>query len=129
MNRFFATTAAATAALSLAACDAYAAGHASSDVKTSDAGYFTDGHDMTLYTFDKDEAGKSNCNAGCAKAWPPLLVESDKPLPEGFSVITRKNGDQQIAYKDQPLYLWIQDKKPGQTTGDGVQGVWHIAKP
>ena len=129
MNRFFTMTAAATAALSLAACDAYAAGHGHKQVKKSAEGYLTDGHDMTLYTFDKDDAGVSNCNGGCAKAWPPLLVEGDAKLEDGFSVVTRKNGDQQIAYKDQPLYLWIQDKKPGQTTGDGVQGVWHIAKP
>ena len=85
---------------------------------------------MTLYTFDKDDAGKSNCNAGCAKAWPPLILEGKADaLPEGFSVISRKNGDQQVAYNDQPLYLWVQDKKPGQTTGDGVGGTWHIAKP
>ena len=28
----------------------------------------------TLYTFDKDAAGKSNCNGGCAAAWPPFMV-------------------------------------------------------
>ncbi len=127
MNRF--VMIAATAAMSLSACSAYAGGHAAKSVKKSDAGYFTDASDMTLYTFDKDEAGKSNCYAGCARAWPPLLAEEDAKLPEGFSKVTRKNGDLQVAYKDQPLYLWINDKKPGQTTGDGVQGVWHIAKP
>lgn len=118
----------ATAAATLTACSAYAAGHGAA-VKTSDAGYFTDAADMTLYTFDKDTAGTSNCNAGCAKAWPPLMAKEGAELPDGFTTIKRKNGDMQIAYKDQPLYLWIQDKKPGQTTGDGVQGVWHIAKP
>ena len=128
MNRFMII--ATAAALSVTACTSYAAGHGHKDVKLSDAGYFTDGHDMTLYTFDKDDAGKSNCNAGCAKAWPPLILEGQADaLPEGFSVISRKNGDQQVAYNDQPLYLWVQDKKPGQTTGDGVGGTWHIAKP
>jgi predicted lipoprotein with Yx(FWY)xxD motif len=27
-----------------------------------------------------------------------------------------------------PLYLWQGDKKPGDITGDGVGGVWHLAK-
>jgi predicted lipoprotein with Yx(FWY)xxD motif len=26
-----------------------------------------------------------------------------------------------------PLYLWAKDKKPGDTTGDGVGNVWHTA--
>lgn len=119
----------ATAAATLSACSAYAGGHAAGTVKTSADGYFTDGHDMTLYTFDKDEAGVSNCNAGCAKAWPPLMAKDGKELPAGFTAIERKNGDKQVAYNGQPLYLWVNDKKPGDTTGDNVQGVWHIAKP
>jgi predicted lipoprotein with Yx(FWY)xxD motif len=28
-----------------------------------------------------------------------------------------------------PLYLWVKDEKPGDTTGDGVNSVWHVAKP
>lgn len=28
-----------------------------------------------------------------------------------------------------PLYYWVKDKKPGDVTGDGVNGVWHVAKP
>src|SRR5579871_4774679 len=33
--------------------------------------YMTDFQGMTLYTFDKDTQGVSNCYNGCAKAWPP----------------------------------------------------------
>ena len=32
------------------------------------------------------------------------------------------------AYQGQPLYYWIKDKKPGDTTGDGVGSVWHVVK-
>jgi predicted lipoprotein with Yx(FWY)xxD motif len=34
----------------------------------------------------------------------------------------------QWAYNGRPLYLWQKDKKPGDVTGDGVGGVWHVAK-
>lgn len=115
--------------LALSATAAVAAGHEGHGVKTSADGYFTDGHDMTLYTFDKDSDGVSNCYDKCASLWPPLLAEEGEELPAGFATITRKDGNAQIAYKGQPLYLWVKDKKPGQTTGDGVKGVWHIAKP
>ncbi len=40
----------------------------------------------------------------------------------------RKDSDMKIvAYKGWPLYLWIKDTKPGDTTGDGVGGTWHTA--
>lgn len=43
--------------------------------------------------------------------------------------ITRDDGAKQWAYKGKPLYLWTKDTKPGDKTGDGVNGVWKIAKP
>lgn len=108
---------------------ALADGHAGNPVLVSKAGYFTDGHKMTLYTFDKDAEGVSNCYDKCAQNWPPLIAEKDGKLEDGFSLIKRKDGNEQIAYKGQPLYLWVKDTEPGQTSGDGVKGVWHIAKP
>lgn len=85
------------------------------------------GHNgMTLYTFDKDTDGKSLCNGKCAENWPPLYAEG---APSGdFSVITRDDGRKQFAYKGKPLYFWIKDQKPGDKTGDGFNGVWHVAK-
>ncbi|HCQ64264.1 MAG TPA: hypothetical protein DIU07_03395, partial [Rhodobacteraceae bacterium] len=32
-------------------------------------------------------------------------------------------------YKGMPLYLWVQDQAAGDVTGDGVKGVWHLARP
>jgi predicted lipoprotein with Yx(FWY)xxD motif len=37
---------------------------------------YTDHNGMTLYIFDKDEAGKSNCYDQCAVNWPPLMAEA-----------------------------------------------------
>jgi len=117
------------AVIALSSTAAFAAGHTGKPVLVSKAGYFTDGHEMTLYTFDNDTKGVSNCYDACATKWPPLIAEEGNELGEGFSLIDRKDGNKQIAYNGQPLYLWFKDTKPGQTTGDGVKGVWHIAKP
>lgn len=88
----------------------------------------TDEAGMTLYIFDKDEAGTSNCYDQCAANWPPL-VAADDAVPEGaFSLVQRTDGTQMWALDGQPLYYWVNDAAPGDTTGDGVGGVWHVVK-
>jgi predicted lipoprotein with Yx(FWY)xxD motif len=84
---------------------------------------------MTLYTFDRDGKGKSNCNAQCAVNWLPLIADTDAQAGGSFSFITRADGRKQWAYKGKPLYTLAKDKKPGDATGDGVNKVWHIAAP
>jgi predicted lipoprotein with Yx(FWY)xxD motif len=84
---------------------------------------------MTLYVFDRDGNGKSNCNAQCTVTWQPLIADTDAQASGSFSFITRDDGRKQWAYKDKPLYTWAKDKKPGDTTGDGVNNVWHLASP
>lgn len=83
----------------------------------------------TLYVFDKDKAGMSNCYQQCAQKWPPLLAEKAVKKIGHFSVIQRKDKSYQWAYKDKPLYRWIKDQKKGDNSGDGVKGVWHTARP
>jgi predicted lipoprotein with Yx(FWY)xxD motif len=86
---------------------------------------------MTLYTFDKDEAGsgKSNCNGPCATNWPPLLATDQDKAVDGYTVITRDDGKKQWSFKGKPLYYWLKDAKPGDKTGDGFNKVWQVAKP
>jgi predicted lipoprotein with Yx(FWY)xxD motif len=88
---------------------------------------------MTLYTFAKDPIGKSACVNQCAVNWPPLEpsgpLTADPSAKGTLGVITRTNGVSQITYNGKPLYTWINDKKPGDATGEGVQGLWTTAKP
>ncbi len=86
---------------------------------------------MTLYTFDKDvaDSGKSVCNGPCATNWPPLMAKGGEAAAPGYSVITRDDGQKQWAFKGKPLYYWVKDSKPGDTSGDGFNGVWRIARP
>ena len=87
-----------------------------------------DAKGMTLYTFAKDANGKSVCNGKCAENWPPLMVKAD--AAEGWTQITRDDGAKQWAYKGKPLYTFVKDKTPGDTTGDGfLDGAWSIARP
>ncbi len=121
-----------TATALIAPATAQAEAHGSAPAVTGKLGdqtYLMDAAKMTLYTFDKDSKGTSNCYDDCAANWPPLMGEAGMSLPKGYSLIARKDGTQQVAYKGQPLYLWVKDQKPGDMTGDGVKGVWHTARP
>ena len=82
----------------------------------------------TLYTFDKDAAGKSNCNGGCAAAWPPFIVANSALAGGDFSVTKRDDGASQWAYKGKPLYFFAGDAKAGDANGDNEGGVWHVIR-
>ncbi len=90
---------------------------------------------FTLYTFDNDEAGVSNCVDNCATNWPPVTVADAEllvtaiNLPGVFSTFEREAGVFQVAYNGQPLYYWNQDAARGDTTGDAVGDVWFVANP
>jgi len=92
-------------------------------------GVLADAKGMTLYTFDKDPAGKSACVAGCAKAWPPLMATASDKASGDYTIITRDDGSLQWAYKSKALYTWSKDVKPGDRTGDGFNKVWSLARP
>jgi predicted lipoprotein with Yx(FWY)xxD motif len=122
----FQTIALSLAVTVLAGC-AGMGGSAPAPAKVAD-GVLTNSAGMTLYTFDRDSAGKSACNGQCATNWPPLMAQGGKDSGD-YSVVTRDDGSRQWAYKGKPLYTWAKDQKPGDKTGDGVNNVWHIAKP
>lgn len=100
---------------------AQAPGKKTGGVMTNDAG-------LTLYTFDKDAGGKSACNGPCTGNWPPLMATGDAKASGDWSIITRDDGSKQWAYKGKPLYRWSKDQKPGDMTGDGYNGIWHVVK-
>jgi predicted lipoprotein with Yx(FWY)xxD motif len=118
------------AIIALALCAQAIAQPAPPEAHGSDKGQvLADAHGMSLYVFDKDETGKSVCNGACAANWPPLAASHGAAGGDGFSVILRDDGFSQWAYRGRPLYTWIRDQKPGDTTGDGFLDVWHVARP
>lgn len=92
-------------------------------------GLLADANGRTLYTFDKDSAGTSNCYDGCAAAWPPFFAAAGaSATKEGFSLVTRSDGSKQWAWKSMPLYYYTPDTQPGDALGDGKNGVWHVVR-
>jgi predicted lipoprotein with Yx(FWY)xxD motif len=91
-------------------------------------GMMVDSQGFTLYSFDKDSKGKSNCNDACAAAWPPATAPADAKSTGDFSVVTRADGSKQWAFQGMPLYRFAGDRKPGDATGDNQGGVWHIVR-
>lgn len=91
-------------------------------------GMLTSKDGRTLYTFDKDQAGKSNCSGGCIAAWPAFTVANAALAGGDFSIVTRADGAQQWAFKGMPLYFFAADAKPGDVSGDNQGGVWHVVR-
>ena len=84
---------------------------------------------MTLYTYDKDSEVRSNCNRECADEWPPLIAVENATGAGDWSLIEREDGTRQWAYAGKPLYTYVKDRMPGDTSGDSLLGAWHIARP
>jgi predicted lipoprotein with Yx(FWY)xxD motif len=84
----------------------------------------------SLYEFDNDTSGKSNCEGQCATTWPPLTFTGNGAPTgaAGLSTITRTDGTKQVALDGHPLYMYSGDTKAGDTNGDGLFGKWHLAK-
>jgi len=92
----------------------------------------TNAQGLTLYYRTSDVPPSTVCSGGCASAWPPLL-SSSAPTSSGslsgkLTVITDTNGSQ-VEYNGHLLYTYAADTAPGQTTGQGVGGVWFVATP
>ncbi len=114
-----------------------APGSAGADVNLGTAGsgpILTGESGLTLYTHAGDSATVSTCTGGCATAWPPLTVTGGGQPTAASGVtgtlgtLTRDDGSIQVTYNSKPLYFWMNDKKPGDVTGDGVNG-FSIATP
>lgn len=94
----------------------------------------------TLYTYDNDAAGDPyTCDEGCSENFPPLIVAARSALGSAtarraLAIIARRADSHrgarlQVAYGGRPLYYFSRDVAPGDVTGDGVAGFWHVARP
>jgi len=95
--------------------------------------FLTGANGKTLYTHAGDGPNTSTCTGACATAWPPLTVAAGGQPTAGAGVtgklgtLTRADGTMQVTSDGLPLYYWQGDAKPGDTTGDGVNG-FSVAK-
>jgi predicted lipoprotein with Yx(FWY)xxD motif len=103
---------------------------------TGDLGtYLVDADGKTLYFFANDTApGASVCDAGgCLENWPVYGPAEGQGFAPGEGVtgvlgsFTRGDGLIQATYDGRPLYHFIGDQAAGDTTGEGLGGVWFVA--
>ena len=93
-----------------------------------------DSKGITLYDFVKDKGMTSACYGACAALWPPLLTKGKPVAGPGvraslLGTTKRTGGKLEVTYGGHPLYYFVTDKKPGQTTGQGVNqfgGPWWV---
>ena len=92
---------------------------------------------ITLYLFVADKGSTSSCYSSCAQIWPPVFTTGAPQAGAGataslLGTTTRTDGKTEVTYAGHPLYYFVQDKKSGDTTGQGVNGfggLWWVLSP
>ena len=91
----------------------------------------------TLYLFEKDKGAKSACYGACASVWPPYTSSGEPKAENGaeasmLNTTKRSDGSEQVTYNDFPLYTYVGDKKPGDTSGNDFEqfgAEWYAVTP
>jgi predicted lipoprotein with Yx(FWY)xxD motif len=96
-----------------------------------------DGQGRRLYLFEADKGTKSRCYGACARAWPPLTTTGKPQAGSGISsallgTIARTDHTTEVTYNGHPLYYFVSDTKPGDTTGQAIDSFgakWYVLNP
>jgi predicted lipoprotein with Yx(FWY)xxD motif len=95
-----------------------------------------DARGLTLYHLTSEKGGRIKCSAGCAAAWPPLLVPAGVKPKAGprlraakLGTLRRPDGRLQVTYNGARLYRYAGDRTPGAVNGEGEGGVWFALAP
>ena len=126
------TTVAAASTTTAAAAGAPKASNDTISIASSKFGnILVDSKGMTVYVDEKDKPGAPNCTGACLKAWPPVVAPGTANFGTGlsgsnFSSITLSDGTKQLTVAGSPLYTWQGDAKPGDVTGQDVNGFYVV---
>jgi predicted lipoprotein with Yx(FWY)xxD motif len=88
----------------------------------------------TLYIRTNDQNGTSTCTTGpCSRAWGALVSDpANLQIAPGitgtFGITIWADGTQQVTHNGQPLYFYSKDGAAGDARGEGIAGVWCIAR-
>ena len=91
----------------------------------------TNADGRTLYWFAPDTPGHSTCYGQCAAYWPPVTGAPSAGPGVTLSKVgttARTDGTIQVTYYGHPLYTYIGDTGPGQSSGNNINlngGLWH----
>ncbi len=97
-----------------------------------------DGNGRTVYLFLADKGGQSACNSSaCVQYWPPVRTSGAPQAGTGanaslLGTTARQDGTTEVSYAGHPLYYFASDTKPGDVTGQGINGFgapWYVVSP
>jgi predicted lipoprotein with Yx(FWY)xxD motif len=91
--------------------------------KTSVGTILVNSRGYTVYAFTKDTRNKDNCqkNSACLRVWPAVTTAGSPVAGPGvkaslIGTIKIKGGAKQLTYAGHPLYTYIADTHPAQTS-------------
>jgi predicted lipoprotein with Yx(FWY)xxD motif len=91
--------------------------------KTSKGTILVNSRGFTIYAFAKDSRNHDACAAirNCLHAWPPVTTTGEPIAGTGvksglIGTIKLKSGARQVTYAGHPLYTYIADTRPAETT-------------
>lgn len=87
-----------------------------------------DKNGFTLYTFDNDVPGTSNCSGNCLTNWPALIAHAGAVATAPYSLVQRTSGEMQWALNGMPLYFFAGDTAAGQFNGEALGNNWYVAR-
>ena len=95
--------------------------------------YLVDYEGKTLYYYKKDPPGKTACLGSCMDKWS-IYYRKTPEIPkelkaDDFKTITRPDGKKHTLFRGYPLYYSINDKKAGDTNGQGINKEWFVINP
>jgi len=100
--------------------------------------YLVDGAGRALYVLEGERmpGGMHRCVGDCLAAWPPLLATAPPTAGPGVNQALLATmpmpGHPHVTYAGWPLYYYVRDVAPADTTGQHVTdrwGTWHLLSP
>lgn len=100
--------------------------------------YLVDGAGRAVYVLDgtRGSSARMACGYDCARVWPPVMAGG--PPRAGAGLDPRRIGTaprgsgMQLTYHGWPLFYYVRDRGPGETTGQNVHdqwGGWYLLSP
>jgi predicted lipoprotein with Yx(FWY)xxD motif len=114
-----------------------AASSAISVKHTSLGATLVDANGRTLYLFEADRPNVSTLSPAGQAIWPPFTATT---TPRGLNgavsrrigMVAKAGAGAQVTYNGHPLYYYVGDHGPGQTTGQGLNqfgALWYVLGP
>jgi predicted lipoprotein with Yx(FWY)xxD motif len=104
-------------------------------VKTSLGTVLTNSSGFALYLLTADSPTRSNCTTfPCTTIWSPVWAAGGGIAGSGvqqslLGTLRLPDGIEQVTYAGHPLYTYIGDLQPAQTSGEGIKsfgGIWWV---